>query len=29
MDDIRYLENNATKLREGDVISLIPSVAGG
>ncbi len=28
-DDIRYLENNATQLKEGDVISLIPSVAGG
>ena len=28
-DDIRYLENNATQLKEGDVISIIPSVAGG
>ncbi len=28
-DDIRYLENNATRLKEGDVISIIPSVAGG
>ncbi|MCH8954470.1 MoaD family protein [candidate division KSB1 bacterium] len=28
-DDIRYLENNETQLKEGDVISLIPSVAGG
>ena len=27
-DDIRYLENNATQLKEGDVISIIPSVAG-
>ena len=25
-DDIRYLENNATRLKEGDVISIIPSV---
>jgi len=28
-DDIRYLENSQTQLKEGDVISLIPSVAGG
>ncbi len=28
-DDIRYLENSETRLKEGDVISLIPSVAGG
>ncbi len=28
-DDIRYLENSATQLKEGDVISIIPSVAGG
>ncbi|MCH8018306.1 MoaD family protein [candidate division KSB1 bacterium] len=28
-DDIRYLENSETQLKEGDVISLIPSVAGG
>ena len=28
-DDIRYLENSQTQLKEVDVISLIPSVAGG
>ncbi len=28
-DDIRYLENRETQLKEGDVISIIPSVAGG
>jgi len=28
-DDIRYLEKSATKLKEGDIISIIPSVAGG
>ncbi|MCH8982167.1 MoaD family protein [candidate division KSB1 bacterium] len=28
-DDIRYLENSETQLKEGDVISIIPSVAGG
>ncbi len=28
-DDIRYLENSETRLKEGDVISIIPSVAGG
>jgi sulfur-carrier protein adenylyltransferase/sulfurtransferase len=28
-DDIRYLERDATKLKEGDVISIVPSVAGG
>ncbi|MFQ5675925.1 MAG: MoaD family protein, partial [bacterium] len=27
--DIRYLELNATKTKDGDVISIIPSVAGG
>ena len=27
-DDIRYLENSQTQLKEGDVISIIPSVAG-
>jgi MoaD family protein len=26
---IRYLENSETQLKEGDVISIIPSVAGG
>jgi adenylyltransferase/sulfurtransferase len=28
-DDIRYLERDATKLKSGDVISIVPSVAGG
>ncbi|MBA3297351.1 MAG: MoaD/ThiS family protein, partial [Acidobacteria bacterium] len=28
-DDIRYLDREATALKAGDVISIIPSVAGG
>ena len=28
-DDIRYLERDATALKPGDVVSIIPSVAGG
>jgi len=28
-DDIRYLEREATKLKAGDVVSIVPSVAGG
>jgi adenylyltransferase/sulfurtransferase len=28
-DDIRYLEREATALKPGDVISIVPSVAGG
>jgi adenylyltransferase/sulfurtransferase len=28
-DDIRYLEKDATSLKSGDVISIVPSVAGG
>jgi sulfur-carrier protein adenylyltransferase/sulfurtransferase len=28
-DDIRYLEREATSLKTGDVISIVPSVAGG
>ena len=28
-DDIRYLDQNETKLKEGDVVSIVPSVAGG
>jgi molybdopterin/thiamine biosynthesis adenylyltransferase/rhodanese-related sulfurtransferase/molybdopterin converting factor small subunit len=28
-DDIRYLERDATPLKAGDVISIVPSVAGG
>ena len=28
-DDIRYLEKEATPLKPGDTVSIIPSVAGG
>ncbi|TDI86395.1 MAG: molybdopterin-synthase adenylyltransferase MoeB [Caldithrix sp.] len=28
-DDIRYLQQNETELKEGDVITIVPSVAGG
>jgi len=28
-DDIRYLEREATALKSGDVVSIVPSVAGG
>jgi len=28
-DDIRYLEREGTKLKDGDVVSIVPSVAGG
>ena len=28
-DDIRYLDKDATALKSGDVISIVPSVAGG
>ena len=28
-DDIRYLEREATALKAGDTISIVPSVAGG
>jgi adenylyltransferase/sulfurtransferase len=28
-DDIRYLEKDATALKPGDVVSIVPSVAGG
>ncbi|MFQ5708808.1 MAG: ubiquitin-like small modifier protein 1 [bacterium] len=28
-DDIRYLEKTATRVKAGDVISIVPSVAGG
>ena len=28
-DDIRYLEKEATLVKEGDIISIVPSVAGG
>jgi len=27
--DIRYLQNNETQVKDGDVISIVPSVAGG
>jgi molybdopterin converting factor small subunit len=28
-DDIRYLQKEATPLRDGDTISIVPSIAGG
>src|SRR3989449_3803132 len=28
-EDIRYLETDGTPLKEGDIISIIPSIAGG
>jgi len=28
-DDIRYLDKEATVVRDGDTISIVPSVAGG
>lgn len=28
-DDVRYLDKNSTQVKEGDVISIVPSVAGG
>jgi molybdopterin/thiamine biosynthesis adenylyltransferase/rhodanese-related sulfurtransferase/molybdopterin converting factor small subunit len=28
-DDIRYLEKDATPLKNGDVVSIVPSIAGG
>jgi MoaD family protein len=28
-DDIRYLEREGTRLKDGDVVSIVPSVAGG
>ncbi len=28
-DDIRFLEKEATPVKEGDTVSIIPSVAGG
>jgi molybdopterin converting factor small subunit len=28
-EDIRYLEKDATRLREGDTVSIVPSIAGG
>ena len=28
-EDIRFLQNQATKLKDGDEISIIPAIAGG
>jgi molybdopterin converting factor small subunit len=28
-EDIRYLQKDQTRLREGDTISIVPSIAGG
>jgi sulfur-carrier protein len=28
-EDIRYLENGSTPLKESDTVSIVPSVAGG
>lgn len=28
-EDIRYLEKDQTKVKEGDTISIVPSIAGG
>jgi molybdopterin converting factor small subunit len=28
-EDMRYLEKEATALKEGDTISIVPSIAGG
>jgi molybdopterin converting factor small subunit len=28
-EDIRYLQKEATNLREGDTVSIVPSIAGG
>lgn len=28
-DDIRYLEKEATPIKDGDTVSIVPSVAGG
>lgn len=28
-EDIRYLQKDQTQLREGDTISIVPSIAGG
>jgi molybdopterin converting factor small subunit len=28
-EDIRYLQNDQTRVREGDTISIVPSIAGG
>ncbi|MCS7228717.1 MAG: ubiquitin-like small modifier protein 1 [Candidatus Kryptonium sp.] len=28
-EDIRYLEGDNTKLKEGDIVSIVPAIAGG
>ncbi|HUJ30574.1 MAG TPA: ubiquitin-like small modifier protein 1 [Candidatus Acidoferrum sp.] len=28
-EDIRYLQKDQTRLREGDTVSIVPSIAGG
>ena len=28
-EDVRYLDNGATRVSEGDALSIIPSIAGG
>jgi MoaD family protein len=28
-EDIRYLQKDQTKLKEGDTVSIVPSIAGG
>jgi molybdopterin converting factor small subunit len=28
-EDIRYLEKEETQLRDGDIVSIVPSIAGG
>jgi MoaD family protein len=28
-DDIRYLQKESTPLKDGDIISIVPSIAGG
>ena len=28
-EDIRYLEKENTQLRDGDIVSIVPSIAGG
>lgn len=28
-EDIRYLQKDKTRLREGDTVSIVPSIAGG
>jgi molybdopterin converting factor small subunit len=28
-EDIRYMEKEETRLRDGDIVSIVPSIAGG